>query len=122
MRESARLPQRQQRHEAEDRRERREDVGEIRPDESRDQDTAWRRNRRPHTSAAGHTARSAFHPPITIIRYAGMNSDTGAQILPTSALSVASGSFVTPASVTSGVPMAPNATGAVFAIRQIAAA
>ena len=32
------------------------------------------------------------------------------------------GSSVTPASVTSGVPIAPNATGAVLATRQIAAA
>ena len=51
-----------------------------------------------------------------------MNSDTGAQMRPTSALSDGSGRFVTPASVTSGVPMAPNATGAVLAMRQMAAA
>src|SRR3954464_13752609 len=76
----------------------------------------------PQISAAGSTAFRALTPPITNIRYAGTNRETGAQILPTSALSWPSGRLVTVASVTSGVPMAPKATGEVLAIRQMAAA
>ena len=49
-------------------------------------------------------------------------SETGAQILPTPALSLARGRPVTPARVTSGIPIEPNATGAVFASKQMAAA
>ena len=51
-----------------------------------------------------------------------MNSETGAQIRPTFALRSRSGKFVIPASVITGMPIEPNATGAVFASRQIPAA
>src|SRR6185369_675111 len=76
----------------------------------------------PQTSAAGRTARNALQPPMTNIRYDGTNKDTGAQILPTFALRTPKGRLVTPARVTSGVPIAPNATGDVLAIKQMAAA
>src|SRR5674476_1210406 len=69
----------------------------------------------PHIAAAGSTPRSPFQPPITRIRYAGTNSDTGAQMRPTPALSRSSGSPVVTASVVIGIPMDPNATGAVLA-------
>ena len=46
--------------------------------------------------------------------------ETGAQRLPTAALSLSSGRPVVPASVTSGMAIDPNATGAVLASRQIA--
>ncbi len=51
-----------------------------------------------------------------------MNTASGAQICPTWALKSISGRFVTPASVTSGTPIAPNATGAVLAINAMPAA
>ena len=51
-----------------------------------------------------------------------MKKLTGAQSCPTLALSWSTGSPVTAPSVRIGVPIDPNATGAVFANRQIAAA
>jgi hypothetical protein len=51
-----------------------------------------------------------------------MISETGAQMRPTHADSSASGSPVVPASVTIGMPIDPNATGAVFASMQMPAA
>ena len=51
-----------------------------------------------------------------------MKRDTGAQIRPTPALRRSTGSCVTCASVVTGMPIDPNATGAVFARRQMAAA
>src|SRR3974377_1742564 len=51
-----------------------------------------------------------------------MNMDTGAHRGPVFAESDARGSFVTACSIMSGVPIDPNATGAVFANRHIAAA
>src|SRR5205085_94160 len=71
---------------------------------------------------AGRTARSPFQPDITTIRYAGMISDTGAQIRPTPALRRSSGRPVVRARVVIGIAMEPNATGAVLARRQMAAA
>jgi len=64
----------------------------------------------------------SFHPAITTIRYAGMNSETGAQMRPTPALKRSTGKPVVNASVVIGIAIDPNATGAVFASRQIAAA
>ena len=51
-----------------------------------------------------------------------MNNETGAHIAPTQALSSISGKPVRPANATTGIPIEPNATGAVFASRQIPAA
>ena len=51
-----------------------------------------------------------------------MNTEMGAQILPTMALSGWTGSEVMPASVITGMPIDPKATGAVLARRQIPAA
>ena len=76
----------------------------------------------PHTSAAGRTPFSAFHPPITMIRYAGTINEIGAQMRPTPALRRSIGKPVIAVSVTIGVPMEPNATGAVLASKQIPAA
>src|SRR5262245_13845077 len=76
----------------------------------------------PQNSVAGSTARSPFQPDITIIRYEGTNNEIGAQIRPTAALSFSTGNPVVTASVVTGMPRDPNATGAVFASRQIAAA
>jgi hypothetical protein len=46
-------------------------------------------------------------------------NEMGAQILPTSALSLSTGKLVMAATVITGIPMAPKATGAVLASRQI---
>ncbi len=51
-----------------------------------------------------------------------MNSEIGAHRRPTQVLSSSSGIPVMPASVTTGTPIEPNATGAVFASRQMPAA
>jgi len=51
-----------------------------------------------------------------------MTTEIIAQRRPTIALTAASGRPVTLASVTTGIPMEPNATGAVFASRQMPAA
>ena len=51
-----------------------------------------------------------------------MIRETGAQIRPTAALRPFIGRPVTVASVRTGVPMEPNATGAVLASRQTPAA
>ncbi len=79
-------------------------------------------NDTPHTSAAGKTRASSLNPPITTTMYPGTISDSGAQIRPIPALNRSSGRPVMPASVTAGIPIEPNATGAVLASRQSAAA
>src|SRR6185437_12079661 len=79
-------------------------------------------NATPQVIAAGITPANPRQPPSTSTRYAGMNNESGAHTRPTFALRLLSGSPVIPASVTSGMPIAPNATGAVLASRQIAAA
>src|SRR5690348_17024360 len=76
----------------------------------------------PQAAAAGSTLRKPVHPLMTAIRYAGTNSETGAQMRPTPALNRSSGRPVVTASVVTGIAMEPKATGAVFASRQIAAA
>src|SRR5487761_2696501 len=76
----------------------------------------------PQTAAAGAMARRAGKPPITSVRYAGTNKDTGAQMRPTLAESGPRGNPVTVDSMIRGVPMEPNATGDVFASRQRLAA
>ncbi len=69
----------------------------------------------PATAAAGQTSVSALHPPMVSTRYAGRMRETGAQIRPTTPLTRSTGSPVTAASVMTGMPMEPNATGAVLA-------
>jgi hypothetical protein len=59
---------------------------------------------------------------MTMTRYAGMNTDIGAQMRPTHCDSVSSSMPVVFASVVTGIPIDPNATGAVFASRQMPAA
>src|SRR5437016_8669693 len=76
----------------------------------------------PHTAAAGRTPRSPLQPHMTMIIYAGMKSETGAQMRLTPALSRSMGSLAVTASVVIGVAMDPKATGAVFASKQTAAA
>ena len=51
-----------------------------------------------------------------------MKTETGAQMRPTHCDSVSSSMPVVPANVTTGIPMEPKATGAVFASRQMPAA
>ena len=51
-----------------------------------------------------------------------MKIETGAQIRPTHCDSVSSSMPVVPASVTTGMPIEPKATGAVFASKQMPAA
>src|SRR5690348_5606281 len=76
----------------------------------------------PQAIAAGQTPIAPLHPDMSTIKYIGMMAATSGDRRPTAELNDASGSAVTPASVTTGVARAPNATGAVFATRQRAAA
>src|SRR5690348_127098 len=69
----------------------------------------------PQAAAAGSTDFKPFHPDITIIRYEGINNDTGAQMRPTPALNRSTGRPVTAPRVTTGIPIEPKATGAVLA-------
>src|SRR5438477_4767566 len=69
----------------------------------------------PQTAAAGNTALRPFHPDMTAIRYAGTIMETGAQMRPTPAARRSNGRPVVFASVTIGMAMDPNATGAVLA-------
>jgi hypothetical protein len=71
-------------------------------------------NTPPHTSTAGHTPTNPRQPLIVITSHAGMMSDTKGSCRPAIALSVLAGMPVTAASGRIGVPMAPNATGAVL--------
>src|SRR5262249_31114189 len=48
----------------------------------------------PQIAAAGRTARNPDQPQTTTIMYAGINKDTGAQILPTPALNCCNGRLV----------------------------
>src|SRR5215831_14059629 len=79
-------------------------------------------NAMPHAAAAPNTLLSPLQPLITAIRYAGTKREIGAQMRPTPALNRSRGSPVVTASVVIGIAIDPNATGAVFASRQIAAA
>src|SRR5277367_1575448 len=76
----------------------------------------------PAAQAGNQTSWSELIPQMATMRYAGRISDIGAVTRPTSALSLSNGSPVVTASVTTGIPMDPNATGAVFASRQRAEA
>src|SRR5262249_36955380 len=76
----------------------------------------------PQIAAAGNTDFKPFHPDMTMIKYDGMNSETGAQMRPTPALNRSTGRLVTAPNVVIEMPMEPNATGGVLANRQMAAA
>src|SRR5579885_123201 len=79
-------------------------------------------NASPHRIAAGRTPFRPFHPHITSNRYDGTITESGARIHAVAALKWSSGRPVVAASVTIGMPSEPNATGAVLAIRAMAAA
>jgi len=76
----------------------------------------------PHTSTAGHTPRSPRQPLIVTTSHAGTIRDTNGNCLPAIIPNVLAGMPVTAASVKIGVPIAPNATGAVFAMSDSPAA
>lgn len=76
----------------------------------------------PVTEAGITAVRSVLTPPMAKIMYAGTMRATGAHIAATAELSSPRGSPVVAASVISGVPIDPNATGAVLASRQMAEA
>ena len=73
-------------------------------------------NTPPDTSTAGHTPANPRHPLIVTTSHIGMINDTNGSCRPAIALSALAGSPVTAASVRIGVPIAPNATGAVLAM------
>jgi hypothetical protein len=79
-------------------------------------------NEMPHAAMAGKTSSARLRPAMTTIRYPGMKTDTIAHRRPTIELNACNGSPVTLASGTTGMPIDPNATGAVLASRQIPAA
>src|ERR1700689_3457680 len=75
-------------------------------------------NATPATSSAGQTAMVRLAPAYANINQNGISTEKNGSWRPTITLSDASGSPVTPASATTGVPSAPNATGAVLAITE----
>src|SRR3954452_12253741 len=76
----------------------------------------------PQTSTAGHTERSPRQPLIETTSHAGTISETNGNCRPAIIPSVFAGIPVTAPSVRMGVPIAPNATGAVLAISERPAA
>ena len=70
----------------------------------------------PQTSTAGHTPRSPRQPLIVTTSHAGTISETNGSCRPAITPIVCAGMPVTAASVRIGVPIAPNATGAVLAM------
>src|SRR5258708_679360 len=79
-------------------------------------------NETPEQSAAGQTSKASFQvPPSNLTKVVtsqnGTRTDTKGSWWPAIAESVTSSRPLTAASVTMGVPMAPQATGAVFASR-----
>jgi hypothetical protein len=70
----------------------------------------------PDTSTAGHTPRSPLHPLIVTTSQAGTSTDTKGSCRPAMALSSFGSIPVTTPSVRIGVPIAPKATGDVFAM------
>src|SRR5678815_1842829 len=76
----------------------------------------------PDTTAAGQTSIACFNVPPSILTNSatsqnGTSSETHGSWWPAMVDSVSSSSWLTAASVTIGVPIAPNATGAVLAMR-----
>src|SRR5206468_4573596 len=76
----------------------------------------------PHTNTAGHTERRPRQPLIVTTSHAGTISETNGSCRPAMIPIVVAGMPVTAASVRIGVPIAPNATGAVLAISESPAA
>jgi hypothetical protein len=79
-------------------------------------------NERPEQSAPGHTSKASFHVPPSILTNVatsqkGTRTETNGSCRPAIVDSVSWSSPLTAASVTIGVPIAPQATGAVFARR-----
>jgi hypothetical protein len=70
----------------------------------------------PDTRTAGHTPISPRHPLIVATSQAGTMIETMGSCRPAIALSVIGEMPVTAPNVRIGVPMAPNATGAVLAM------
>ncbi len=75
-------------------------------------------NELPATSTAGQTPRRPLQPLIVTTSHAGMRTEMNGSCLPATALSTPGGMPVTAPSVRIGVPIAPNATGAVFAMSE----
>lgn len=73
----------------------------------------------PQVTTAGHTSAIAAAPLVTRMMYAGRQSENGNVSLPTTALNCLSGRPVIAASVMIGMPIDPNATGAVSASMQM---
>src|SRR4029453_13123395 len=76
----------------------------------------------PTVSAAGQTSKVALRPAIAQTSQKGISRAKKGSWRPTIALRVLTGSLVTPARVRTGVPRAPNATGAVLPISDSPAA
>ena len=70
----------------------------------------------PQTATAGHTDRSPRQPLIVTTSHAGTISETKGSWRPANMPIVDAGMPVTAANVRIGVPIAPNATGAVLAM------
>ena len=86
-------------------------------------DRYWKTpNTTPHTSAGGHICRRPRFPSTMNTRASGTNTARIGVCRPTMAPRSSTGSEVTPARVVIGTASAPNATGAVFATRAMAAA
>src|SRR3954467_2461195 len=76
----------------------------------------------PHTKAGSHVSRNPRHPSMMITNNSGTNSANTGVCRPTTDDTTCNGSPVTCANVITGVPIAPNATGAVLATSDTAAA
>ncbi len=87
-----------------------------------DQRNCAEANDPPTTRSAGQTARVCRQEVIVRTSQNGMISDNGGKIRPAVALRASTSRLVTFERVRIGVPIAPQATGAVLAIRQSRAA
>ena len=76
----------------------------------------------PAINATGHTSLIPFHPSIIATSHKGIISDNSGNCLPAIAPIVNASIEVTCPATIIGTPKAPNATGAVFAIRHNPAA
>ena len=74
-------------------------------------------NDSPITRIAGSTSNVSVHPTMVRTSHKGTSAAVNGRILPIMAFKSDSGSAVTAARVCTGVPIAPQATGAVLAIR-----
>src|SRR5215471_10287552 len=87
-----------------------------------DQKNCIAANDNPLTASAGQTSRVSFQLTMLRTSHKGRINESGGRIRPVIALSVISFNPVTPASMRSGLPTPPQATGAVLAIRHRVAA